>query len=640
MSNKDKRTLEKLDRRVADLEEERKRETATGGTKPKDERLAFERYADKIKPFHFQLDDMSSSPDSTDLIVNSFSLSIKGKKLFESASLKIVAKQRYGFLGPNGRGKSTLLLHLAAGCFPLPNTWDCVLVEQEVDASDEITVVDEVLRADKDLKLWTAEEEGLVQKLEKDASEASSSGDRFSIEEVTVMVERLQELGELLSEKQNAEAEVRRILAGLGFSDKGMDTPTSHFSGGWRMRISLAKSLFMKPKLLLLDEPTNHLDLEATLWLEDYLSAYPHTLIAVSHDADFLDAVCTDTMALEETDEGGKLTYCKGAYSNYKHMADERRKKQLKEFQKSGKQKALKPPPEYVVTFKFEKIGADERRLQGIGVQSVSFRYPPREAWSNGNGGANPISASASPQAKKSPSCQMLFSEVNMRFDTDSRVALVGPNGCGKSTLLRLLLKKLEPVEGEVEQSKGLRIGFFSQHFEELLPLDRLMPGGKPFTSTDFLMNEFDLNEEKARAQLGRFGLPSKAHHISLESLSGGQKARVCFAKICLSKPHMLVFDEPTNHLDIESVEALVEAIAEYDGGIILVSHDARLVQALGQTVFLVGDGGLQEVQYEKYVRKVLTDVAERAERAKERAMAKARERKEKRDSVLKKAKK
>ncbi|CAD7926814.1 unnamed protein product [Amoebophrya sp. A25] len=768
LSNKDKRTFEKLSQKVLDLEDEVQRldeeegvktvvgengaisieggeevggeaeagsSTNAGPGKPKKplapRQLLEQKYLEKLRPFHLQIEDLhdggndkrsrgknskqdtateaadTTSPattDAADLIIERFSISVKGQKLFDDAKLQIAHGRRYGFLGPNGRGKSTLLLHIAARKFPLPSTWDVVLVEQEVDSSDTRTVVEEVLFADQDLERWRREETEVFAKLEQlcgreeDGSEKQTSPtpeQAQSAAQETIdlesLVARAQQLGDLLAEKDGAEGEVRKILAGLGFTDAQMDWPTDRFSGGWRMRMAIAKGLFVRPKLLLLDEPTNHLDLEAAFWLEDYLSKYPHTVITVSHDAEFLDSVCTDIMALTEN---SKLLYAKGGYNAYKQKRDQERASALKELKKANPKATaaslkLGAHKEYVVNFAFAG-GAEERGKNsvalGIGVNDVSFGYNKRKGYdeSTSTTSTNKTKTSASTESADRFS-SLLFDRLCLRVDEDSRIALVGPNGCGKSTLLRLLMKMIDPTEeadhfrgeGSVDHSRGLRIGYYSQHFDELLPLSDATatssskapaqaPKGKargppvPCSSTacSFLQKEFNLTEQQARAKLGSFGLPSKQHLIPLTELSGGQKARVCFAKICLSKPHLLIFDEPTNHLDIESVEALIEALDEYKGGVILVSHDARLVQALTSSssnkndaapadavVYRVGKTsagaatGLEEINFRSYVRHVLNEIELRALAMQQKLAEKQQRAKQNRKELLAKTK-
>ncbi len=321
------------------------------------------------------------------------------------------------------------------------------------------------------------------------------------------------------------------------------------------MRISLAKALFLQPKLLLLDEPTNHLDLDAVLWLDNYLSEeYPHTVICVSHDADFLDAICTDVIHLDQQ----QLFYYRGGYSGFKKMLGQKKLEHARELKKmqdefkmlkrSGmaKDKAEEQVKkkfnldsindihekikDYIVKFNFFGLGQDSG-IGGLNVSDVCFSYDGEQPY--------------------------LLDELDFGCDTTSRIAIVGPNGVGKSTFLNLMLKKLQPCEGEVRHANALRVGHYHQHFDELLPLDK--------NGVEYLMSDFQKagisSQEKARASLGQFGLPSFAHLTKIGNLSGGQKARVAFAALSLSQPHIVVLDEPTNHLDIESVEALIDAV-------------------------------------------------------------------------------
>ncbi|CAD7942961.1 unnamed protein product [Amoebophrya sp. A120] len=690
LSNKDKRSLEKLTQKVAELEEDARRDQESKSCPILDDsvpdtRLLAEKYSEKLRPFHFSIaDEATAASQSTDLIIDRFSISVKGQKLFDDAPLKLVQGRRYGLLGPNGRGKSTLLLHLAAGKFPMPSTWSCILVEQEVAASSR-SCVEEVLFADQELQKWRREEADLFAQLaviENDGVEAAGLlGDDpvAAAKALEALVDRAQEVSSNLTEKESAESEVRRILAGLGFSEEGMEAATENFSGGWRMRIALAKGLFLKPKLLLLDEPTNHLDLEAACWLEDYLASYPHTLLTVSHDAEFLDQVCTDMVAL--VPETGKLLYARGSYNSYKQKKEQERAAALKEYKKSGQRKDLKPRPDYVVNFSFPEV--DDVAHHGsasswISAQDVSFGFSAASpaaaeasapAGNEGTRASRDISTSSKPMSKRlhtgpgtDPSSSssggddaLLFKDLSLRVDESSRIALVGPNGCGKSTLLRLLMKmQVEPQDGFVEHSKQLRVGYYSQHFEELLPLRKKAAVGSSTTATkgasggisacEFFVQQFQLSEQKARATLGSFGLQSAQHLIPMTELSGGQKARVCFAKITLQKPRLLIFDEPTNHLDLESVEALMEALETYSGGVVLVSHDARLVRSVTNvehascapgTVYKVEREGLVEISYSRYVRQVLNEIELRAQASQARAQKKQAEAEEKRKQKL-----
>jgi ATP-binding cassette subfamily F protein 1 len=546
--------------------------------------------------------DGDAFENSKDVVIESFSINAHKKELFTNATLRVMHGRRYGLVGPNGQGKSTLLKHMAARAgLSIPSRIDMLYVEQEVVA-DDTPAVAAVLRADKKRAALTDEEARILAALDAaDAAEAAPAGSaaaraRLADAARGALEDRLNALYDELAamKAESSESQARAILAGLGFTADMQERPTKHFSGGWRMRISLARALFMQPDLLLLDEPTNHLDLNAVIWLEDYLSRWRSTLLVVSHDQDFLSAVVTDIVHLEDR----KLYYYKGNYDDFKEMHAQKLAKQQKDWEAQQKLlKAMKAsgktskqaedlaksrakreaaagssrkdvkrkggmddggedlaaagmeliarPREYVVSFEF----TDPPPLAPpiLGVSGVNFRYGEKYPW--------------------------LFRDLNFGIDQASRVAIVGPNGVGKSTLLNLLIGELGATEGEVTRNRFLRVGKYSQHFVDVLPMDR-----SPVDTV--LASHADVGYQGARALLGRFGLEGHAHTIPARDLSGGQKARVVFALLALMAPHMMVLDEPTNNLDIESIDALSEAISVYQGGIVLVSHDARLIRA------------------------------------------------------------
>jgi len=537
---------------------------------------------------------------AVDIKIEKFSIAAKGKDLFRDASLMIAAGRRYGLVGPNGHGKTTLLRHIGSRALQIPPNIDVLYCEQEVVA-DEKTALETVLLSDEKRTSLLNECKSL---------EAEQEKGKDVTERLNEVYDELRAIG-----ADQAEPKARRLLAGLGFSREMQERPTNKFSGGWRMRVSLARALFIEPTLLMLDEPTNHLDLNAVIWLDNYLQNWKKTLLIVSHDQSFLDNVCSDIIHLDQC----KLWYYKGNYSMFKKMVVQKTRERLKEYEKQerklkelknsgqSKKKAeaktkealtrkqlkgqsklqknddeqgptelLERPREYVVKFRFPETSTLQPPI--LGLYNASFNYPDQPP---------------------------LFKDVEFGIDMESRIAIVGPNGVGKSTFLKLLMGDLEATAGEMRKNARLKIGRFDQHSGEHLTADE--------SPTEYLMRLFNLPVEKSRKQLGSFGLQSHAHTIKMKDLSGGQKSRVALAELTLSAPDVVILDEPTNNLDIESIDALAEAIGEYQGGVIIVSHDERLIRDTECQLWVIEEQTINEVDggFDDYRKEVLDQLGE-----------------------------
>ncbi|OAF68506.1 hypothetical protein A3Q56_03762 [Intoshia linei] len=546
--------------------------------------------------FALSVSNEKSQIGSENIKIENFSISVHGKQLFDNATLNIVKGRKYGLIGPNGHGKSTLLIHMASRKMNIQGNIDILYCEQEVKA-DENSALDTVLKADE-RRHFILQETKRIESFENSDDEICN---------------KLKELYDELAvmDSDAAEGKARKILAGLGFTAEMQDRPTNHFSGGWRMRVSLARALFMEPTLLLLDEPTNHLDLNAVIWLNDYLQNWKKTLLVVSHDQSFLDNICTDIIHLHTK----KLFYYSGAYERFKKMNAqkqrellkdyEKQQKMLKELKKSGK--STKKAEQHQKNLKEKKKSKQEKRkianLQDTGDKTELIEkpreYTVKFIFPNPTSLHPPIIGLYDVDFgyKDHP---LILKNVSFGVDQSSRICIVGPNGIGKSTFLKLLTENLKPFVGDVKVNHRARIGKYDQHSSDQLNLD--------VSATQYLQTKYNFSYQNSRKQLGHFGLESSAHTIPIRDLSGGQKSRVAFADLGSDKLDVLILDEPTNNLDIESIDALADAINSFTGGVVIVTHDERLIRETNCQLWLLEDKNLVELDgdFDDYRQEIL----------------------------------
>ncbi|KAG0047010.1 P-loop containing nucleoside triphosphate hydrolase protein [Linnemannia elongata AG-77] len=518
---------------------------------------------------------LTSQPLSRDIKIESFSLRFHGRELISNTDIDLNFGRRYGLIGANGSGKSTFLECLAAREVPIPEHIDIYLLQEEAAPSDHNAIEAVMIEAKHE-----------VERLEKQVEDILAEVDGAENPLLDDIYDRIEQL-----DPSTFETRAATLLHGLGFTKKDMLKATKDMSGGWRMRVALAKALFVKPTLLLLDEPTNHLDLEACVWLEDYLSKYDRILILISHSQDFLNGVCTNIMNLNHkrklVNYGGNYdTYVKtraelevnqmkayvkqqeeiahikkfiasaGTYANLVRQAKSKQKI-IDKMEAAGLVEKVDPP----MLFKFKFSDTDKLPPPVLAFDDVGFAY--------------------SGDIKDA-----LYRGVDLGIDMDSRVALVGPNGAGKSTLLKLMTGELTATEGRIQRHMQLKLGKYNQHSADQLEMD--------LSPIDYLRKKFpDMPQDidHWRQQIGRYGLTGSHQTSPIGHLSDGLKTRLVFAELALSRPHMLLLDEPTNHLDMESIDSLADAIKNFSGGVVLVSHDFRLLKEVAEQIIVVDKG-------------------------------------------------
>ena len=521
------------------------------------------------------------------LTVHDLTIRIAGRVLIEKASFMVPSGAKVGLVGPNGSGKTTLFRAIKGdiiadhGSIEIARSARIAQVEQEVDATDD-ALSDIVLRADK-------ERAALM-------NEAETTTDPYRIGNIHV---RLAEI-----DAYSAPARASAILNGLGFDEASQKKSAGSFSGGWRMRVALAAVLFSRPDILLLDEPTNYLDLEGTIWLEGYINRYPGTAIIISHDREFLNRTINAIVHLEQR----KFTFYRGTYDQFEQMRAEAinlqaqtaakisaRRKHMEIFVERFRYKASKARQAQSRLKALEKMPLIELQTGGH-AQKFLFPDPEKQLLS-------PIIRIEEGSVGYQPGMPIL-QQLNLRIDADDRIALLGANGNGKSTFAKLIADRLKLETGIMTKASGLKVGMFTQH-----QMDDLVPTHTPVEHVRSRMKA--LPESKVRARVSQMGLTTEKMDTPAKNLSGGEKARLLLGLTTLDAPHLLILDEPTNHLDMDGCQALVAALNQFSGAVILISHDRSLIDTTMDRLWLVKMGCIQSYDgdMESYRRDVINGV-------------------------------
>ncbi|KAH6652566.1 putative iron inhibited ABC transporter 2 [Truncatella angustata] len=533
---------------------------------------------------------LASTQASKDVKISNATLTFHGRVLITDSTFELTMGRRYGLLGENGCGKSTWLKAIAAREYPIPEHIDIYLLNEGAPPSD-FGALDWVLNeAENEMKRLDEMAERLLEEEGPDSPILMDLYDHMDKMDPSTFATR-----------------ASLILTGLGFNKYTIQKKTKDMSGGWRMRVALAKALFVKPSCLLLDDPTAHLDLEACVWLEEYLKKWDRTLVLVSHSEDFLNGVCTNMIDFDKT----KLVYYGGNYDSYEKTRRENLVNQLKAYEKQQAEiehinkfiasagtyanlvkqaKSKEKIRDKILENKIEK--PDNDRDFNFKFGDADKLPPPVLAFDD-------VTFSYSGDAKDD-----LYRNIDLGFDMDSRSCLVGPNGVGKSTLLRLMTGKISPTQGSVKKHTHLKLGLYSQHSAEQLDLTK--------SALDFVRDKYAEKTQDMqywRRQLGRYGVSGNVQTALMGTLSEGQKSRIVFALLAIDEPNMLLLDEPTNGLDIPTIDALAKAIETYTGGVIVVSHDFRLLDKIAKEILVCEnktikpwDGTIGE--YKNYLRK------------------------------------
>ncbi|XP_011497559.1 PREDICTED: ATP-binding cassette sub-family F member 3 [Ceratosolen solmsi marchali] len=576
----DAKKLEKAEAKLKQKQEIRSNELGSGKNSNALPSLETATVSQVISKKDNKIEAKGGTNRTNDIRIENFDVAYGDRVLLQGADLTLAFGRRYGLVGRNGLGKTTLLRMISGKQLQIPSHVRVLHVEQEV-AGDDTSALESVLQSDQERSELLSREAELQAAIERESGKANDALD----EELAKVFEAMQ-----MAEVEKAPAKASTILSGLGFSVERQSWPTKAFSGGWRMRLALARALFSRPDLLLLDEPTNMLDIKAILWLERYLQSWPPTLLVVSHDRNFLDTVPTDILYLKAQ----KIESYHGNYEQFAKTKGERERNQQREYEAQQAKRAH--VQEFIDRFRYNanrassvqsKIKMLEKlpELRPMEKENeVTLHFPDVEPLNP------PILQINEVSFRYTNTSEYLFTNVCLSATLQSRICIVGENGAGKTTLLKIMTGSLGPTQGTVHTHRNLKFGYFSQHHVDQLDL-RVCP-------VELLQNHFPGKPiEEYRRMLGSFGISGDLALQTIHSLSGGQKSRVAFALMCAAMPNFLVLDEPTNHLDIESIEALGKAINCCQAGVILVSHDERLIRMVCQELWVCGGGSVKCIE-------------------------------------------
>ncbi|MEL4298288.1 ATP-binding cassette domain-containing protein [Acinetobacter ursingii] len=528
--------------------------------------------------------------------LDQFSIRRGGRVLFQKASMQLHPGWKIGLTGVNGAGKSTLFSALLggmeadSGSLSRPNVWTVAHMAQEIKALD-MKAIDFVLSGDEEY--WTIQHQ-------------LEHPEQLSNDELAHLYSRFDEIN-----GYSASAKASQLMAGLGFFEHQSQLDVSSFSGGWRMRLNLARTLMSRSDLLLLDEPTNHLDLDAILWLEDWLNSYEGTLVLISHDRDFLDAITDHILHIENQE----LTLYTGNYSTFETTRAERLAQQQQAFEKQQETRAHLQ--KYIDRFKAQATKARQaqsrikqlERMQELAPAHVntpftfSFREPSKMS--------SPLLALE--HADIGYASKLIVTNVNLQITPSSRIGLLGMNGAGKSTLIKSLVGDLPLIQGQRYASELLNIGYFAQH-----QMDALDGNASPMLQLSRIADK-KISDATLRAFLGSFGFSGERMDTPSESFSGGERARLALALIVWQRPNVLILDEPTNHLDLDMRHALTMALQDFEGAVVLVSHERQLIASVCDELILVHNGHSQSFDgdlndYANWLRQARNDMIKKGQ--------------------------